>query len=100
MSFISRLKIVDSIFSPLKSFCDNSTDVFMVKTNKIGSRSKHINIKYLAIREKVKDKLVAIQHISTDLIIVDTLTKCMPPIKFRIIWRKCDLVLLYDCIYT
>jgi hypothetical protein len=44
-----------------------------------GSRSKHIDIKYLAIREKV----VVIKHISTELIIVDPLTKGMPPLKFK-----------------
>ncbi|XP_061348346.1 secreted RxLR effector protein 161-like [Gastrolobium bilobum] len=32
-----------------------------------GSRSKHIDIKYLAIREHVKDKAVVIERISTEL---------------------------------
>ena len=47
-SFISGLRVVDSIFKPLRVFCDNSTAVFMAKNNKSGSRSKHINIKYLS----------------------------------------------------
>ncbi|XP_050915368.1 secreted RxLR effector protein 161-like [Lathyrus oleraceus] len=46
------------------------TAVFMAKNNKSGSRSKHIDIKYLAIRERVKDKIVVINHISTDLMIL------------------------------
>ena len=37
-------------------FCDNSTVVFMAKNNKSGSRSKHIGIKYLPIKECVKEK--------------------------------------------
>jgi hypothetical protein len=82
-SFISGLRIMDSISKPLKIFCDNSAAVFMAKNNKSGSRSKHIDIKYLAIRERVKDKIVVINHISTDLMIVDPLTKGMPPIKFK-----------------
>ena len=49
-SFISRLRIVDSISRSLKLYCDNSAAVFMAKNNKSGSRSKHIDIKYLAIR--------------------------------------------------
>ncbi|RZB42467.1 Retrovirus-related Pol polyprotein from transposon TNT 1-94 [Glycine soja] len=57
-SFISGLKIVDTISRPLRIFCDNSAVVFMAKNNKSGSRSKHIDIKYLAIRERVKDKKV------------------------------------------
>ncbi|RVX18758.1 Retrovirus-related Pol polyprotein from transposon TNT 1-94 [Vitis vinifera] len=44
--------------------------VFMAKNNKSGSRSKHIDIKYLAIRERVKEKKVVIEHISTELMIV------------------------------
>ena len=61
-SFISRLRIVDSISRPLKLYCDNSVvvcmaklycdnsaAVFMAKNNKSGSQSKHIDIKYLAM---------------------------------------------------
>ena len=47
-SFISWLRIVDSISKPLKLYCDNSAAVFMAKNNKSGSRSKHIDIKYLS----------------------------------------------------
>ena len=55
-SFISGLRIVDFISSPLKLYYDNSVAVFMAKNNKTESRSKHIDIKYLAIRERVKEK--------------------------------------------
>ena len=53
-SFISGLRIVDSISRPLQLNCDNSAAIFMVKNNKSGSRNKHIDIKYLAIRECVQ----------------------------------------------
>ena len=53
-SFISGFRIVDSISRSLQLHCDNSAAVFMVKNNKSGSRNKHIDIKYLAIRECVK----------------------------------------------
>ena len=82
-SFISGLRVMDSISRPLKIFCDNSAAVFLAKNNKSGSRSKHINIKYLAIREHVKEKKVVIEHISTELMIADPLTKGMPPMKFK-----------------
>ncbi|KAK8530902.1 hypothetical protein V6N12_013400 [Hibiscus sabdariffa] len=51
--------------------------------NKSGSRSKHIDIKYLAIRERVKEKKVVIEHISTEQMLADPLTKGMPPHKFK-----------------
>uniref|UniRef100_A0A2N9FCT2 Reverse transcriptase Ty1/copia-type domain-containing protein n=1 Tax=Fagus sylvatica TaxID=28930 RepID=A0A2N9FCT2_FAGSY len=68
---------------PLRIYCDNSAAVFMAKNNKSGSRSKHIDIKYLAIRERVKEKKVVIEHVSTELMIADPLTKGMPPLKFK-----------------
>nr|CAN69562.1 hypothetical protein VITISV_025832 [Vitis vinifera] len=82
-SFIFGLRIMDSISRPLSIYCDNSATVFMAKNNKSGSRSKHIDIKYLAIRKCVKEKKVVIEHISTKLMIVDPLTKGMPPLKFK-----------------
>ena len=82
-SFISRLRIVDSISKPLKVFCDNSAAVFLAKNNEIGSRSKHIDIKYLVIRERVKDKTMVIEHVNNELMIVDPVTKGMPPSKFK-----------------
>ena len=82
-SFISGLRIVDYISKPLKLYCDNSVVVFMAKNNKSGSRSKHMNIKYLAIREHVKEEKVVIEHISTESMIADLLTKGMPPKYFK-----------------
>ena len=55
----------------------------MAKNNKSGSQSKHIDIKYLVVREHVKEKKVIIEHVSTELMIVDSLTKGMPPFKFK-----------------
>ena len=81
-SFMSGLRVVDSIYRPLRLYCDNSTAIFLAKNNKSGSRSKHIDIKYLAIRERVKEKKVVIEHISTELTIADPLTKGMPPKTF------------------
>ncbi|RVW70146.1 Retrovirus-related Pol polyprotein from transposon TNT 1-94 [Vitis vinifera] len=48
-----------------------------------GNRSKHINIKYLAIKEHVKEKTEVIEHINTELMIANPLTKGMPPSKFK-----------------
>ena len=64
-SFIAGFKVVDSIYRPLRIYCNNSTAVFMAKNNKTSSRSKHIDAKYLAIRERVKKKKVIIEHVNT-----------------------------------
>ena len=82
-SFIYGLRIVDSISRPLKIFCDNSVVVFLAKNNWSGSRSKHIDIKYLAIGECVKEKIVVINHVNTESMIVDPFTNDMPLLKFK-----------------
>ena len=74
---------MDYISRPLRIFCDNSAAMFLAKNNKSESRSKHIDIKYLAIREHVKEKQVVTEHISTELMIADPLTKGMPPMRFK-----------------
>ena len=82
-NFIIGLKIVDSILRPLKIFCDNSAVVFFSKNNKSGSRSKHIDIKYLKFRENVKKQKVSIEHISTKLMIADPMTKDLPTKPYK-----------------
>jgi len=77
---MSILRVVDSISRSLKLYCDNFAVMFMAKNNKSGSRSKHIDIKYLAIRERVKER---IEHVNTELMIVDPLIKGMPPKNFK-----------------
>ena len=64
-------------------YCNNSTIVFLVKNNKSGSQSKHIDIKYLAIWKRVKENNVTIEHISTELMIINPLTKGIPPSMFK-----------------
>ena len=71
-SLIAGLRIVDSIHRPLRLYCDNSSTVFLAKNDKSRNRSKHIGIKYLAIRERVKEHKVVIEHISIEL---DPMTK-------------------------
>ena len=55
----------------------------MSKNNKSGSRGKHIDIKYLAIRERVTEKKVVIEHVSTKLMLADSLTKGLPSSRFK-----------------
>ena len=82
-SFISRLWIVDSKSKPLRVYCDNYAAMFFTKNNKGGSRSTHINIKYLALKERVAANEVTIQRISTELMIADPLTEGISPKLFR-----------------
>jgi hypothetical protein len=82
-NFISGLKVINSISRPITIYCDNSTIVFFSKNNKSESQNKHIDIKYLIVREKVKEHKVLIKHISTRLMIVDPMTKVFLAKQYR-----------------
>ena len=69
--------MVDSIAKPLKIFCDNTAAVFFSKNDKYSSCSKHIEIKYLVVREKVQTHQVSIENLSTSMMIADPLTKAL-----------------------
>ena len=81
-NFISGLGIVDSIAKPLKIYCDNSAAVFFSKNDKYSKGAKHMELKYFVVKEEVQKHKVSIEHISTDLMIVDPLTKGLPPKTF------------------
>jgi len=53
-SFIYEFRVVESIAKTLKLYCDNSVALFMTKNNISESQIKHIDIKCLAIRKRVK----------------------------------------------
>ena len=77
------LRVVDSIQRLLRLYCDNSAAVFLAKNDKSRSQSKHIDIKYSAIGERVKENKGVIEQLSTELMIADPLTKGMSPKKLR-----------------
>ncbi|XP_056177366.1 secreted RxLR effector protein 161-like [Syzygium oleosum] len=53
-NFISGLVIVNSIAGPLKIYCDKSAAVFFSKNDKYSKGAKHIEIKYLSVKEEVQ----------------------------------------------
>ena len=82
-SFIMGLRVVDSIQRPLRLYCDNSAAVFLAKNDKSRSQSKHIDIKYSSIGERVKENKGVIEQLSNELMIADPLTKGMSPKQLR-----------------
>jgi hypothetical protein len=51
--FIPGHRVVDSIEKPLKIYCDNKPVVQYSYNNKKSDASKHINIKYYVVKEKI-----------------------------------------------
>jgi len=96
-NFVGGLKIADSIARSIKIFYDNRAAIFFSKNNKSGSRSKHIDIKYLRVREYIKRNEVLIEHISTELMIADPMTKGLPVKLFK---SHVEHMGLIDSFYT
>ncbi|RVW97188.1 Retrovirus-related Pol polyprotein from transposon TNT 1-94 [Vitis vinifera] len=78
-NFVTQLRIVDVIEKPLTINCDNKAAELYSKNNRSSSKSKHIDIKFLVVKEKVQSLQVSIEHISTNSMIADPLTKGLPP---------------------
>ncbi|RVW38473.1 Retrovirus-related Pol polyprotein from transposon TNT 1-94 [Vitis vinifera] len=78
-NFVTQLRIVDGIEKPLRISCDNKAAELYSKNNRSSSKSKHIDIKFLVVKERVQSLQVSIEHISTNSMITDPLTKGLPP---------------------
>jgi len=78
-NFISGLGVVDNIAKPLKIYCDNSATVFSFKNDRYSKGAKLMKLKYFVVEEEVQKHRVSIEHISTNLMIADPLTKGLPP---------------------
>ena len=78
-NFITQLRIIDGIEKPLRINCDNKAAKLYSKNNRSPSKSKHIEIKFLVVKERVQSLQVSIEHISTNSMIADPLTKGLPP---------------------
>jgi len=83
MKFIPGLKMVDSIERPLKLYCDNEPAVFYAHNNKSSGAAKHIDIKFYVVKKQVQDQTICLEHIRTNKMLADPLTKGLPPNMFR-----------------
>ena len=79
-NFISGLGIVDFVSKPLRIYC---AAVFFFKNDKYSKGAKHMELKYLTVKEDVQKQRVSIEHISTQLLVVDPLTKGLAPKIFK-----------------
>ena len=64
-------------------YCDNNAVVFYSKNNKISTGSKHMEIKYLTVKDLVKKGDIVIEHIRTESMLANPVTKGLKPITFK-----------------
>jgi hypothetical protein len=67
---------------PTVIYEDNTACISFSKNNTDHSRTKHIDQRAYCLRDWVRDKIITLKHISTDLQIADIFTKALPRIQF------------------
>ncbi|KAK3018628.1 hypothetical protein RJ639_003497 [Escallonia herrerae] len=80
------IPVIQKVGAPLPHRENNDAPeaaVFFSKNNKSSGGTKHIEIKYLVVRERIQNRIVSIQHISTIAMLADPMTKGLPPTLFR-----------------
>ncbi|XP_062100595.1 secreted RxLR effector protein 161-like [Humulus lupulus] len=82
-NFVTGLRIFENVERPLKLFCDNNLAVLYSNNNRSSSKSKHTDIKFLVVKERVQSGQISIEHIGTHSMIADPLTKGLPPKVFH-----------------
>jgi hypothetical protein len=80
--FVPCLRVIDSIERPLKLYCNNEPAILYAHNNKKTKVTKHINIRFYVVNEKMQDQTISLDHISTKKMIADLLTKGLPPSVF------------------
>nr|KYP62335.1 Copia protein [Cajanus cajan] len=67
------------------------------KNDKYSKGAKHMELKYFAVKEEVQKQRVSIEHISTNLMIADPLTKGLPPKTFIEHVKNMGIIVTNDC---
>jgi hypothetical protein len=77
-NFIPDLIVVDNINKPPTIYCDNKVAVFFSHNNKSSETAKHIDLRYLIVRERVQDHTINFEHIGTKEMFADPIIKVLP----------------------
>lgn len=59
----------------IRVFCDNDSTIKLAKSDAFRPRTKHIDIRYQYIRDKIESGLIDLQFVGTNENIADALTK-------------------------
>jgi hypothetical protein len=68
---------------PTLIFCDNQPSIKMIKNPGEHAATKHVDIRFLWIKEKIDDKTVKVEYLHTKNQIADILTKGIPRESFN-----------------
>ena len=68
---------------PIRILCDNMSSIYLARKPVFHARTKHIEVHYHFIRERVQTGEINLQHISMNLQVDDVFTKALGVDKLR-----------------
>uniref|UniRef100_H3H9Q4 Integrase catalytic domain-containing protein n=1 Tax=Phytophthora ramorum TaxID=164328 RepID=H3H9Q4_PHYRM len=72
----------------VKIYEDNQGSIALAKNPQFHKRTKHIDIRYHFVREKVEDGQVVLQYVSTTDMLADMMTKAITAVQFGVLRSK------------
>jgi hypothetical protein len=85
-------RLFDQELDPMVIYCDNQSCIKLSENPVFHDRSKHIEIRYHFIRDRIQKGAVKLQYISTDEQVADILTKPLVKGKFVFFRDKLGVV--------
>jgi transposase-like protein len=75
-SFIKEIDTISKLFNKSNTiFTDSQSAIELIKNSNFHTRTKHVDIRYYFIREKVLNKEINFIYKPTSILIIDILTK-------------------------
>lgn len=75
-------ELTDSEMKNVKVYVDNQSAITLIKNGQMNKRSKHIDVRYYFISEKVHEGLISISYCSSENQVADIFTKPLNNVKF------------------
>ena len=73
-------------------YSDNQLAINLTKSDDYHARTKHFELYWHYIRDKVQSGVIHLQHVPTSSMVADGLTKPLPTIQFRNFVKQLGLV--------
>ena len=67
---------------PVLLWCDNQATIALSKNFMVSHATKHIRVRFHYIRQQIRDGIIRLQYVPTDVNLADCFTKCLAYVKF------------------
>lgn len=76
---------------PMTVLEDNQGCIALIKNERSGKRSKHIDVRYNFVRDLCQDKIISLMYCTTQDMLADVFTKPLPKPRFEFLREKLNL---------